>query len=116
MFRVSNLTSTSAAFTWDAPALEDHNGIIIGYSVNVAVLQTGERQELFSNSTTITVYSLEPYTVYICVSAAYTSVGRGPFSDATRLETLEARECSSQSLSDSYKLLFIQLFHIIPML
>ena len=95
MFRVLNLTATSAVFTWDAPPLEDRNGIIIGYSINVTKLQTGERQELFSNSTMITVYSLQPYTVYICISTAITSVGHGPFSDATRFQTSEASKCRS---------------------
>jgi len=99
MFRVINLTATSAVFTWDAPPLEDRNGIIIGYSINVTKLQTGERQELFSNSTMITVYSLQPYTVYFCISTALTSAGHGPFSDATHFETFEARKYRLQSLS-----------------
>ena len=99
MFRVINLTATSAVFTWDAPPLEDHNGVIIGYSINVTKLQTGERQELFSSSTMITVYSLQPYTVYFCISTALTSAGHGPFSDATHFETIEARKYRLQSLS-----------------
>jgi len=78
MFRVINLTAISAVFTWNAPPLEDCNGIMIGYSINVTKLQAGERQELFSNSTMITVYSLQPYMVYFCISTALTSAGHGP--------------------------------------
>ena len=56
----------------------------------MTALQTGERLEVFSNSTMLTVYNLQPYTVYTCVSAAVTNAGRGSFSDAIQIQTLEA--------------------------
>ena len=90
MLRATNISSTSAVFTWKAPPPEDLNGRVIGYSINMTILQTGERLELFSNSITLTVYDLRPYTVYTCVSAAVTNAGYGPFSDAIQIETLEA--------------------------
>ena len=93
MLRTTNISSTSAVFTWEPPPPEDLNGHVIGYSINMTILQTGERLELFSNSTTLTVYDLQPYTVYTCVSAAVTNAGHGPFSDAIQIETLEAGKC-----------------------
>ena len=90
MLRAVAASSTSIVLTWEAPPPEDLNGLLIGYSINITKLQTGERQELFSNSTMLTVYNLQPYTVYTCVSAAVTNVGHGPFGDAIQSETLEA--------------------------
>ena len=90
MLRATNISSTSAVFTWEAPPPEDLNGRVIGYFINMTILQTGERLELFSNSTTLTVYHLQPYTVYTCVSTAVTIAGRGPFSDVLQIQTLEA--------------------------
>ena len=89
MLRAVTVSSTSAVLSWEAPPPEDLNGIIVGYNVT---LQSGERMELFSNSTTLTVRSLRPYTLYICVSAALTNAGLGPFSDSIQFETLEARK------------------------
>ena len=93
MLRVTNVSSNFAVFTWEAPPPEDLNGFVIGYFINMTVLLTGERLEVFSNSTMPTVYNLKPYTVYTCVSAAVTNAGRGPFSDAIQIQTLEAGKC-----------------------
>ena len=94
MLRTINISSTSAVLTWEAPPPEDRNGDLIGYSINLTILQTGERLELFSNSTILTVYDLRSFTVYTCTSAAVTNAGEGPFSDAIQIETLEAGKCN----------------------
>ena len=86
------MSSTSAVLSWAALPPEDHNGFVIGYAINVTNLQSGERMELFSNSTLLTVHNLQPHTLYICVSAAVTSAGLGPVSDTLQFETLEARK------------------------
>ena len=90
MLRATNLSSTSVVLTWETPPSEDLNGRVIGYFINMTKLRSGERLELFSNSTMLTVYNLQPYTVYTCVSAAITSAGHGPFSDAIQIQTIEA--------------------------
>ena len=90
MLRAVTVSSTSAVLTWETPPPEDLNGRVIGYSINVTKLLSGERQELFSNSTMLTVYNLQPYTVYTCISAAVTNAGHGPFSNVLQIETLEA--------------------------
>ena len=90
MLRAITVSSTSVVLIWEAPPLEALNGLLIGYSINITKLQTGERQELFSNSTMLNVYDLQPYTIYTCMSAAVTNVGHGPFSNALQVETLEA--------------------------
>ena len=48
--------------------------------VNVTVVETGERFQSFSTSTTLTLDALKPFTAYICVIAAQNSAGVGPFS------------------------------------
>ena len=90
MLRATNVSSTSVVLTLEAPPPEDLNGFVIGYFINMTVLQTGERLQVFSNSTMPTVYNLQTYTVYTCVSAAVTNAGHGPFSDAIQFQTLEA--------------------------
>ena len=90
MLRATNLSSTSVVLTWETPPSEDLNGRVIGYFINVTKLRSGERLELFSNSTILTVYNLHPYTMYTYIFAAVTNAGHGPFSNALQIETLEA--------------------------
>ena len=90
MLRAITVSSTSVVLIWEPPSPRDLNGHVIGYSINVTKLRTGETQALFSNSTMLTVYDLQPYTIYACMSAAVTNVGHGPFSNALQIETLEA--------------------------
>ena len=89
MLRTTNISSTSAVFTWEAPLSGDLNGHLIGYSINLTILQTGEMLEVFSNSTTLTVYDLQPYTVYTCVSAAVTNAGHAHLVMQLRLKLLK---------------------------
>ena len=90
MLRAVTVYVNSAVLSWEAPPPEDRNGIVVGYAINVTKVQSGERMELFSNSTTLTVHNLQPYTLYLCVSAAVTNAGRGPVSDTVQFQTLEA--------------------------
>ena len=110
MLRVTNVSSNFAVFTWEAPPPDNLNGRVIGYFINMTVLPTGERLEVFSNSTMPTVYDLQPYTVYTCVSAAVTNAGRGPFSDAIQIQTLEAGKCYACILNSTVSYI-IELDH-----
>ena len=82
-------SSRSAVLTWEPPLVEDQNGIIIGYVINVTVVETGEIFQLFSTTNTLTVNTLSPYTTYICIIAARTSIGLGPFSTTFTVQTPE---------------------------
>ena len=73
-------SSRSATLTWAPPLLEDQNGVITGYIINITVVETGETMELFSVSNSLTLESLSPFTTYICIIAATTSIGTGTFS------------------------------------
>ena len=83
------MDSREVQLVWDPPSLEDWNGIITFYTIQITVLNSGE--ELFFNSTSInfTVSSLSPYTEYLCTVAAGTSVGIGAFAELIVVQTAE---------------------------
>ncbi len=79
----------SAVITWAPPPIEDQNGVIIRYVINVTVVSTGVTFQLTSTTTSLVVSSLDPYTTYLCIIAAVTVVGTGPFSSPFTLSTPE---------------------------
>ncbi len=85
-------SSTSAYLSWGPPPDESHNGDIVLYVINVTVMETGERFQLTSETTYLEVINLRPYRTYVCVIAAATSVGLGPFSTFITVETPEDGE------------------------
>ena len=82
-------SSRSAIITWEPPRLTDQNGIIVLYTINVTVADSGELFQLTSTTTSLTVTTLRPFTSYFCIIAASTSVGIGPFSTVITLQTPE---------------------------
>ena len=84
-------SSRSVTFNWQAPLVEEQNGVIISYTINVTDVGRGQTiQRLVSSSqTSITVASLIPFTTYSCSIAASTSAGMGPFSTLLTLTTPE---------------------------
>ena len=88
---VDNTTSESITLSWEPPADEQQNGIVINYAVRVAV-EGGTATYLNSTTTYIVITSLRPYTTYECSIAAETSAGMGPFSSITITQTGEAGE------------------------
>ena len=79
-FNVTVTSPYSAVLTWAPPLPDQQNGIIIGYIINVTILETNETFLLFSNTTSLTVNGLRPFRNYMCIIAAQTSVGTGPYS------------------------------------
>ena len=69
--------------------MAQQNGIIILYTINVTVADSGEMFQLTSTTTSLTVSTLQPFTTYFCIIAASTSVGMGPFSTVVTLQTPE---------------------------
>ena len=88
-FNGSPSSPTSAIITWFPPPVDDQNGIIISYVINVTVVGTGATFQLTSTTTTLSVSNLNPYTTFICVIAAVTTVGTGPFSSQFTLSIPE---------------------------
>lgn len=88
-FTIVSTLTTSTILSWNPPLVEEQNGIITGYVVNVTLLLTGETFLLFSNTTTLLVDILKPFRTYVCIIAAQTSVGTGPFGTQITLQTLQ---------------------------
>ena len=87
----------SVVLTWDPPPPEDQNGPIVEYVINVTVLETGEMFQLTSSTNRLSVASLKPFTRYVCIIAARTSVGLGPFSTTITVMTPEDGKSSCVS-------------------
>ena len=86
---VVNTTSTAIVLSWQPPPIEDQNGAITGYVLNITLLETGESQEVLTGSTNYTLDPVMPNTLYTAAVAAQTSAGRGPFSAVVSVRTLE---------------------------
>ena len=82
------LSSSTISLNWDPPAVEDQNGIIRYYIVNVTEVPTGSIFQLTANGTALSVSLLHPSYVYkITVSAV--TIRPGPFSTNIKLRTSE---------------------------
>ena len=79
----------AATLTWNPLPISEQNGDITGYIINVTVVETGEKLQLMSVSTSLTVTTLRPFRTYICIITAQTAVGIGPFSGEFTLVTLQ---------------------------
>ena len=76
--------------SWNPPPLAEQSGQIVEYIVNVTHAGTLVTVQYTTPLTNINITSLEPYTTYICVVAAGTAVGPGPFSHLFFIRTQEA--------------------------
>ena len=103
MFNATTTSPYSAILTWEPPAFDQQNGVITGYIISVSVLETNETFLLYSNTTYLIVTSLKPFRTYVCIIAAQTGVGTGPFGTQFVLNTPE----------DGMKYLFDCLLHFI---
>ena len=76
--------------TWLPPSLE-HNGVITGYNINVTLAHSDTLQ-YFTNSTSIYLNDLIPYSAYHVEVAAVT-IAVGPYSDFVYALTPEMGKC-----------------------
>ena len=103
MFTGGALTARSAVINWQTLPQEDRNGVIIGYIINITSLDTGLTQQHTSTATNITITGLAPFTTYICIVAATTAVGPGPFGTTIAIQTPETGEFNSLHLVNYQK-------------
>lgn len=82
------LGPTSIHITWDPPLLEDHNGVIREYRLNITETLTNTLLEKVTNQTQIVVTGLKPYHRYNCTIVAVT-VDEGPYTVAVTVITDE---------------------------
>ena len=84
------VNSTAVIITWLPPVVDDQNGIITAYIVNVS-LEDNDTVPLQYTTSSLSVMLVEvyPFSTYVVFVAAETSVGRGPFSRSLRISTPE---------------------------
>lgn len=70
--------------SWTAPYIEDRNGIIREYRVNLEEVESSQRLTYSTTNTFITVQSLHPFYTYRCGVSAFT-VDTGPFTNFTEV-------------------------------
>lgn len=81
-FEALVLTSRSIYLSWTAPNIEDRNGVIRGYQVNVTETNSGQMLQYSTTNLFITIEGLHPSYTYWCSVSAFT-VATGPFSNAS---------------------------------
>lgn len=84
----------SALFTWEPPSPDKQNGIIVEYLINITAANTGETFQQSTAENSLRIDNLKPYTTYLCIVAASTSAGIGPFSTVLSIQTPEDGKCN----------------------
>ena len=79
---------TTLALSWQPPSLENQNGIIIHYRVNITEMETGRLLLFTAENSYLRVSPLHPFYTYTCTLAAVT-VGLGPYSAPIVVQTPE---------------------------
>ena len=102
-------SSTLVVFSWLPPPTIDHNGVINYYVVRIREIETNTLWTFFAVDEDISVGSLHPFYYYDCTVAAHTSVGRGPFSTAIRVQTEEAGMALAIICNQAYHIFLHQL-------
>ena len=68
--------------------MEDQNGIVREYVVNITEMNTGSTIQKLSTTNSLTVENLHPYYTYVVIVAAYT-IESGPYSTSFLFTTAE---------------------------
>ena len=82
-FSTEATTPRTLYFSWEPPLLEQQNGVIIGYTLNIVSDDSGMMFQLYpdQHAMNLSATIFKPYTVYRCAVAAITTPGTGPYSD-----------------------------------
>lgn len=86
---VENVLSDTILLSWEPPPVEEQNGAIQSYVIEVTEIDSGREYNVTSLVTTHAVGSLHPYYTYSFRIAAVT-IGIGPYSLPVNTTTLEA--------------------------
>lgn len=83
---INGIKSTSFNISWDLPPVDQINGVIQLYAVQVQVSDTSETLNYESFTTSLLLTDLHPYYTYTVFIAAVT-VATGPFSAGNTVQT-----------------------------
>ena len=80
--------SRTVEFVWTPPPIQQQNGTIRRYIVNLTSVSGGRELITYSQATSTLVHDLHPFRNYTCSVSAET-VAPGPFSSAVLFQTPE---------------------------
>lgn len=83
-----SVNSMYIELSWKFPELENRNGVIRYFVVNITNFQNNEMSLFNSTSTLFLAYDLHPYSTYFLSIAAVT-ISMGPFSKEISVTTLQ---------------------------
>ena len=86
--QVPTINPREVVLAWAPPPMDQQNGIIRRYIVNITTNDSGEELITYSQTTTALVLNLDPFTTYTCSVSAET-VALGPYSSAIMFQTAE---------------------------
>lgn len=73
------IDSRTVQLSWNSPDIEDHNGVIRRYIINITEVETGQLIQRNVTTTSVTIADLHPFYSYVWTVSAVT-VGEGPYS------------------------------------
>lgn len=76
-----SVENTTLILSWQPPAPEDRNGVIISYTLSCTSDEGSSITLTLTAILGISLYELSPDTTFTCQIAASTSVGIGPYSE-----------------------------------
>ena len=77
----------SVTLMWTPPPNDQHNGVLTGYVINVAILENDGHFNLISQNSSLKLATLKPFRTYTFAIAAMTVVGVGPTRDLITIKT-----------------------------
>ena len=86
--QVPTISQRQIELVWAPPPMDQQNGIIRRYIVNITSQDGGEELITYSQTTSTLVQNLHPFTTYTCSVSAET-VAPGPFSPPVVIQTPE---------------------------
>ena len=89
--QVPTINQRQIELVWAPPPMDQQNGIIRRYIINVTSVDDGEELITYSETTSTLVQNLHPFTTYACSVSAET-VATGPFSLPVVIQTPEDGE------------------------
>ena len=93
---ISEETARRFKVTWEAPKVNERNGVITKYQVNFRTSGVEKLKDTTENETQIVLDAsdeIKPYTQYSVAVAAFTKIGMGPYSTIRDATTLQAGMC-----------------------
>ena len=82
------IDSRSLLLAWEPPLVQEQNGVIQEYLINISVVETGDEFQYRSTNTTLIVEDLHPHYIYSLVISAVT-ISPGPYSEVYTVQMPE---------------------------